>query len=106
MEVPSIGSSIGVLALIFIFRFMITSEYTFYYVYFNEIYPTQVRVIGTSLITVFGAATITIVPEIIDVCLSNNFPIMAVFAVLSVGSILLSWRLPETLNIPPPDIIE
>ena len=34
-ENPDIANSIGVLALIFIFRFAVSLEYTFFYVYFN-----------------------------------------------------------------------
>jgi hypothetical protein len=61
-ENPNIGESIGVLILIFIFRFAVSVEYTFFYVYFNEVYPTQIRVIATSLISVMGGAMVTIAP--------------------------------------------
>jgi hypothetical protein len=61
-EKVDIGSSIGVLTLIFIFRFAISIEYTFFYVYFNEIYPTQVRVLGTSLVSLMGGAMVTVAP--------------------------------------------
>ncbi len=61
-EAPDIGSSIGVLSLIFIFRFAISVEYTYFYVYFNELYPTQVRVLGTSLVSTMGGVMVTIAP--------------------------------------------
>ena len=61
-EDPDIGKSIGVLVFIFVFRFAISVEYTFFYVYFNELFPTQIRVIGTSVVSVMGGAMVTIAP--------------------------------------------
>lgn len=103
---PDVASSIGVLALIFVFRFAISLEYTFFYVYFNECYPTQIRVIGTSLVSVMGGIVVTIAPEIIDACISGGFPIMILFAVLSGLSALCSYKLPETFQKTPPDVIQ
>lgn len=39
-----IAANVGVLVLVFLFRFAITVEYTFFIIYYNELYPTQVRV--------------------------------------------------------------
>jgi MFS transporter, putative metabolite:H+ symporter len=105
-ENPAIGESIGVLAFIFLFRFAISLEYTFFYVYFNELYPTQVRVIGTSMVSVMGGIMVTIAPEIIDGCIHSGFPIMILFAVLSALSAACSYKLPETLHKVPADVVE
>lgn len=59
-KIADLGSSIGVLILIFIFRFSVTVEYTFFYVYYNEIYPTQVRVLGTSFVLFVGGAMLAV----------------------------------------------
>ena len=85
---------------------MIATEYTFFYVYFNEVYPTQIRVLGTSLVSLMGATVVTVAPEIIDGCIQGGFPIMILFAILSGISMICSWKLPETLNITPPEIIQ
>lgn len=61
-----IGNSIGVLALIFIFRFAISLEYTYFYVYFNELFPTQIRVLGTGLVSTMGGVMVTLAPIIIE----------------------------------------
>jgi len=103
---PDIGSSIGVLIFIFIFRFAISVEYTFFYVYFNELYPTQVRVLGTGLVSLCGGIMVTVAPEIIDSCIEGGFPIMILFAVLSIFCVFFSYRLPETFQKTPPDVIE
>jgi len=91
---PDIGSSIGVLILIFIFRFAITVEFTFFCVYFNELYPTQVRVLGTGLVSLIGGIMITVAPIIIESCISGDFPIMILFAVLSFFCLFFSTCLP------------
>lgn len=57
------------MALIFIFRYAITLEYTIFYVYINELYPTQVRVLGMGLIAMAGGFVVTTVPESIDLCI-------------------------------------
>lgn len=93
-ENPDIGSSIGVLIFIFIFRFAISVQYTFFYIYFNELYPTQIRVIGTSLVSVMGGIIVTLAPEIIDFFLQRSYPIMILFAVFSGLGVILSKMLP------------
>jgi hypothetical protein len=90
---------------IFIFRFAVSVEYTFFYVYYNELYPTQIRVIGTSMVSVMGGAMVTIAPEIIDGCIHGGFPIMIIFAILSAFSAICSYKLPETLHKTPADVI-
>ena len=76
--------------MIFLFRFAISIEYTYFYVYFNEMYPTQVRVLGTGLVSTMGGVMVTLAPIIIDSCINAGFPIMIIFAVLSGLSILVS----------------
>jgi MFS family permease len=105
-QAPDIGSSIGVLLLIFVFRFAISVEYTFFYVYFNELYPTQVRVLGTGLVSLSGGIMVTVAPELIDSCIQGGFPVMILFAVLSAASCFFSYKLPETFQKTPPDVVE
>jgi len=105
-EDQDIGSSIEVLALIFIFRFAIALEYTYFYVYFNELFPTQIRVLGTGLVSTMGGVMVTLAPIIIEKCTNSSFPIMVIFAILSGASIFISYMLPETLGVPPEDEIK
>ena len=92
--------------MIFIFRYAITVEFTIFYVYLNELFPTQVRVLGFALLMVTGGLSLTFVPLLLEVCLENGVSIMAIFALLSGFSAFLSKYLPETINVPPPEIIE
>ena len=81
----------------------------------NELYPTQVRIIGVGFINIFGAIIVLVNPEIINACLSSGFRIMIIFAVLAALSIVCSYLLPETFgttlrdiivelaNVPPPE---
>ena len=101
-----VGNQIGVLILIFIFRFAISLEYTYFYVYFNELFPTQIRVLGTGLVSTMGGVMVTLAPIIIEECISGGFPIMIIFATLSGVSIFISYKLPETLGVPPEDEIK
>lgn len=93
-ENPTLGNSIAVLVLIFIFRFAVTLEYTFFCVYLNELYPTQIRVIGTSLVELIGSLMVSSAPEILDGCLNSGFPVMILFSAFSILSIIFSKQLP------------
>lgn len=54
---------------------------------------------------VTGGLSLTFVPLLLELCLDYGVPIMAIFALLSGFSAYLSKFLPETFNIPPPEII-
>ena len=96
----NLTNSSQVLTLIFIMRFAITTECTYFYVYFNELYPTQVRVLGTGFISVIGALSIAFAPLLLHFLLTNGFQqsIMLLFAFMSAISIASSYFLPETLG--------
>ena len=57
-----ISESIGQVVLIFVFRFFISFHYTVFIVYYNELFPTQVRAVGTSLASLFGGLASTVAP--------------------------------------------
>lgn len=80
-------------------------EFTAFLVYINELYPTQIRVIGTNFIIIAGGLMVTIAPEIIDICIMLGFPLMLVFAICSALAIYASSQLPETYQVRPPDVI-
>jgi MFS family permease len=90
----------------FIISFIISAEFTFFYVYLTEVYPTQVRVIAISVVTVAGGITTSLADLIITLCENAGFSVMIVFAIASFISILVSLKLPETFQTPPPDLIE
>jgi MFS family permease len=93
------------MALFFIFRFAISVEYAFFFVYMNEVYPTQVRVLGLNFVSAGGSFVVTIFPQIASFCIRTEVSLMAVFAVLSAVSIYITYELKETLGVPPPDEI-
>ena len=63
------------------------------YVYLTELYPTQVRVIGLSLIIVSGAISLAVSQYIIDSCLSSGFNVMIVFSMFALVSLAASFFL-------------
>lgn len=81
-------------------------EYTVFYVYFNELFPTQVRAIGTGVVSLAGGVMIMVNPEIIAVCESAGFHIMILFAAGSVVCLVCSYFLPETYGKTPEDVVE
>lgn len=65
---PTAFQNVMKLILIFIFRFAITYEYAVFIVYFNELFPTQIRVIGTGFVSLFGCISTTMAPILIQGC--------------------------------------
>ena len=88
------GTNILILVFFFVISFVITVEYTFFFVYLIELYPTQVRVIGISVVTVVGGITISVSDLIITLSKNGNFSIMIIFCSLAAVSILVSICLP------------
>jgi hypothetical protein len=93
-ETADLKGSIEILAFIFLFRFAITIEFTYFFVYFNELYPTQIRVMGTSVIALMSGVMMIVVPFAIDLCIEGGISIMIIFAAMSAVSMLLSAMLP------------
>lgn len=93
-EESSSAEQMGVLVLIFVFELFIAIEFTIFYVYQNEIFPTQARVIATSVVSLVGEAVVIFASEIIDLCLENGFPVMIIFAALSGVCVVISFMLP------------
>ncbi len=96
-ETLTLSSNIGILVAIFAITFSITAEWTFFFVYVTELYPTQVRVIGTSLISLFSAITLSVASFIINGAINSGFSVMIVFSIFAVVSLVVSFFLPETL---------
>jgi hypothetical protein len=84
--------------LIFLFELAISFEFTIFYVYMNEVFPTQARVVGTSVVSLVGEAVVIFSSEIIDLCFLNDFPVMILFSSLSFVCIVISLGLPETFQ--------
>jgi len=89
-----VATIFGVLVLFFTISFIITAEYIFLEVYVFELYPTQIRIIGTSFVMVVGSVVISFSDYIIDACENHGFPIMIVFCLLAGVSIIVSLKLP------------
>lgn len=97
-EESTAAEQLIVLILIFLFSLSISIEFTIFYVYQNELFPTQARLIGTSVVSLVGEGVVIFGSEIIDLCLENGFPVMIIFASLSSLCIFVSFLLPETFQ--------
>jgi hypothetical protein len=73
-----------------------TSEYTFFLVYISELYPTQVRVLGMSLVNLISAVILSVSSFIIQNAINSGFKIMIVFCIFAGSGVLFSFCLPET----------
>ena len=97
-EVTDIWSNIAVLAVVFLNQFVVVAEFNFFLVYINELYPTQVRIIGIGFIKIFGGLSQTLAALLISLCLRNNFRIMIIFSTLAGVCVVCSRFLPETFG--------
>jgi hypothetical protein len=93
-EITDIRANIVVLLLVFFIELTVSNAFNFYAVYLNELYPTQIRIIGVGFIKTFGSLTIMTSSQIINACLNSGFKIMLLFAILAAFSIFLSYILP------------
>jgi OCT family organic cation transporter-like MFS transporter 13 len=94
------------LALVFVFRFCISMEFTVMLVYQSEIYPTRVRNIGNGLLGVFGTTTSTLSPIVMGLFTRaelNPFILFTCLGILAIGCYLVS---PETFQKVCPEEIE
>ena len=105
-ETTDVNSNIIVLVFIFYLEFAITCEFDSFMVYINELYPTQVRMIGIGIVKTAGAVILLFQSMIIQACLDSGFRIMILFAGLSILSAVCSFILPETLGKDTPDVID
>ena len=87
-------NSVLTLAFMFLVVLVVSSAFTFYAVYLNELFPTQVRIVGIGFIKSFGAMTDMASSEIISACFDSGFKIMILFAILAGVSMIISWALP------------
>ena len=95
-----------VLGFLFFIELTVSNAFNNYAVYLNELYPTQVRIVGIGFIKMFGAITTMVSSQIIHACISGGFKIMILFSLLAGISIFLYYLLPETHGKRPPEVIE
>lgn len=93
-EITDIGSNVIVLILLFVIEMIVSNAFNFFAIYLNEIFPTQVRVIGVGFVKTFAAMTSMVASQIIDACLNGGFKIMILFTVMALLSIGLYIILP------------
>lgn len=94
-----------IIVLIFLFQLAISIEFTVFYVYQNELYPTQARLVGTSIVSLIGEGVITFIDAFLDLCFEHDIPIMVIFASLAVICIGINLQLPETFQKVPEELI-
>ena len=94
------------LVFLFFIELTVSNAFNNYAVYLNELYPTQIRIVGIAFIKMFGAITTMVSSQIIHACISSGFKIMILFTILAGVSIVLYYLLPETHGKRPPEVIE
>jgi hypothetical protein len=94
-----------IIVLIFLFQLAVSIEFTVFYVYQNEMYPTQARLVGTSIVSLIGEGVITFIDAFLDFCFEYDIPIMVIFAALAVICIGINFQLPETFQKVPEELI-
>jgi hypothetical protein len=90
----TLATDIAILILLFLFQLAIAKQYSVFYVFANEAFPTQARVIAISLVSLMGGLMATVTPKVVGLCLENNFPVMVVFSVMSGLCILIVFFMP------------
>lgn len=101
-----ISENIGVLVGFFIIGVVTAIEYSFFDVYLFELYPTQVRMLGTTFTFTTANLIMPSMGFIIDACSRNNFSVMYVICAAAIVAIVISYKLPETFGLTPPDLID
>lgn len=105
-EEPSTAEQAITMILIFLFQLAISVEFTVFYVYENELYPTQARVIGTSIVSLIGEGVVIFAETFLDLCFEHDIPVMIIFAALAGLCIGINIQLPETFQKVPEELIQ
>jgi hypothetical protein len=58
----TLATDIAILILLFLFQLSIAKQYSVFYVFANEAFPTQARVIAISLVSLMGGLMATVTP--------------------------------------------
>jgi len=74
-------------------EFSITAEFNYFLVYINELFPTQVRIIGIGLVKTFGGTSQTLSALLISLCKATGFKIMIIFSALAALCVFCSYLL-------------
>ena len=94
------------LGLNFVFRIAISIPFLTFFVYFNEIYPAQVRALVGHFVSSIGGVLLIFMPMLIDFCLIWKVPIMLVLTLLGLLATVLVYQLPETFQVPPKEVVQ
>jgi len=82
------------LLFIFIFRFSVSFEFALFLLYCNELYPAQIRGLGIGISSAIGTIASTGTPLIFGELRKKNFPVMLIFLLFGVISLICSKFLP------------
>ena len=82
------------LIFLFLIELTVSNAFNNYVVFLNELYPTQIRIVGIAFIKMFGAMTTMVSAQIIHACISSGFKIMILFCILAAISMGLYYILP------------
>lgn len=93
-EKTSTAQQAIIMLLIFLFQLAISVEFTVFYVYENELYPTQARVIGTSIVSLIGEGVVIFAEAFLDLCFEYDIPVMIIFAALAGLCVSINLQLP------------
>lgn len=89
-----------------LYRIILEISYQAFYFMQNEIFPTQIRSLAI-LLTAIACNLVPVFVPLINV-LNASFPLLfpSTFIVAGFIVILVTTQIRETLNVPPPEIIE
>ena len=73
---------------------VVSNAFNFYSVYNNELYPTQIRIIGLGFLKTFGSTTTMVSSQILNFFINNDYKIMILFSVLAGVNIVFCYFLP------------
>ena len=88
------------LIVVFIFRASIAFYFTYFQIYFCELYPSRARGIGSGVVSCFGTIASTSSPLYLGLLKSINFNVMTVFVLWSIIGISCVLLLKESMGIP------
>jgi hypothetical protein len=91
---------------LFFFRFGVTVAYAFFYMIQFEVFPSQIRAMGLQTTAIASYTVIVMVPFIMELSTKLGISIIFTFALSCILVVVCTMKMPETLGVPPPEMIE
>lgn len=79
------------MVVFFILRVSVSLIYQVLYLYVAELFPVQVVGMALGMSCILGHIPNALLPELINICHRHNFPIMSVFVIVALLSLIVSF---------------